>query len=597
MAIHLGVDFGTSTTRVSLAQGAPKAPIPLEIGDPSFGTNQAARFAMPSVVAYEKDISGIPIVYKVGEEAAVLDPRDKRYFVVREIKRLLLSSNDEGSMEPEHLPEEWDVASGVVDVWDSQIPAEEIAKAIVSEAMERATKELNRLGYHSESEGGLSFSVGIPARAGGKDRATLMNIMEDSGISGLDPRNVVEEPVLALIPHFIGRNIQEGELLLVCDIGGGTTDIAILRFESESQGRLKSEVGIVHGRKFLGGSDIDAGISNHIIERIAIANDVDLESVQDLLSESPEENRLLKTESIRVKEGLSTASEIRVDRYLTSMLGETAEIVITQDDLSEILRTTRFINNVKDCIRESIYVMDAIDNGGFTVKTDDSGGFKFLPRKNDDAIKIYFDKVFLAGGSCSMPIIRDSIADFLTSDGRLGDPDQLVFAQLATALGAAESTVLDFTASFSQPPFDVWLTCDSNNSWESLYHAYDVAYQIDALNKGDTKSYKSRFKRLGTGPHKISITHHGELRFEKVLELPLAFSEGELEIDIYGRCKVRFGMFQKSPEIILDFEGFQTKRQLHMLNRFLETNESQRQEEQTNRDRLLDHRADRDNNA
>lgn len=606
MALHLGIDFGTSTTRVALGTGGGKAPIPLEIGLPGFSLTEVARYTMPSIVAYEKGDDGIPRVFAVGEKAADLDPRDDNYFIVSEVKRLLVA-HDRDSLDFRKLEKKyptWDIKAGKIRVWDYAIAAQDVAKAIVTEAVDRALKALEALPQARTEDGNISFSTGIPALAGSRDRATLLEVMQDSGVSGIKSDAISEEPVLALIPHYFYDQFTVGERLLVCDIGGGTTDVAILTFKESPSGGLAAEVGLVHGRPFLGGSDIDEAVITYILSRMAENGGLELEELRKLFDESFDERKgasyNLKRESIRIKEGLSTAAELTVSDYISSMFGDTLAISIRQQDLKDLIKKSNFVSEVLSCITEAIYIMDVFDNGGFTIPTSNNGGFKYLERKQPDEIRGYADKIFLVGGTCQMPAIRDELEKYLTIDsnrqiGNCSDVDP----QLATSLGAAERGQLDFSGLLRQLPFDVTLESPCGVVVEKLYAAFDIAYGVQALLQREIIPYRQSFTRKGPEPHIVAFKEHGEPVYKEQIKFPSRLGNKDeciFEIDLFGRCLVRFGKDRAGETQMFDFTKYQTEAQRKFLGKF-EQNKFEKLEEGKRRaGQLLDIRADRDNN-
>lgn len=599
MAPHLGIDFGTSTTRIALEAGDGKAPIPLEIGLPGFSITEVARYTMPSVVAYQRGDGGIPQVFAVGERAAAIDPRDDNYFVVSEVKRLLMAYGGD-LRELSRIPNTWDVNAGRIRVWNYAIAAQEVAKEIVTEAVDRALKALEALPEVRNNNGDISFSTGIPALAGSRERATLLEVMQDSGVSGITSRDISEEPVLALIPHYLYGQFAVGERLLVCDIGGGTTDVAILAFKKSPSGGLAAEVGLVHGRPFLGGSDIDEAITTYILERIAENHGVELEELRNLFDTDKDADYILKAETIRIKEGLSTATELTVSDSLSSMFGDMPSIRISQQDLKDILKESKFVENVLSCIIEAIYVMEVFENGGFQIATNNIGGFKYLERKRPDEIGGYADKVFLVGGTCQMPAVRNELEKYLTKDGdrQIGNCND-VDPQLATVLGAAERGHLDFSGLLRQLPFDVTLESPPGIMIEELYAAFDIAYRVQALLTREIMPYKKTFKRKGPDQHLVVFGEHGEPVYAEPIKFPASVGYNDqciFEIDIFGRCLVHFGKDGAGETQIFNFTKYQTEAQREFLDKFEGRKLEKLEEEKGRVSKLLDVHADRDNN-
>ena len=96
MAYTLGIDFGTSTTRVAISQdGALPLTIPIGLGGDEF---------IPSVVAYKRRTDGHAEVLSIGEDA--LDaPDTDGVRVIREVKRCLAVA--EQTNPPVEIPSKW----------------------------------------------------------------------------------------------------------------------------------------------------------------------------------------------------------------------------------------------------------------------------------------------------------------------------------------------------------------------------------------------------------------------------------------------------------------------------------------------------------
>lgn len=83
---------------------------------------------------------------------------------------------------------------------------------------------------------------------------------KDAGkISGLDVQRIINEPTAAALSYGMDKN--EGKIIAVYDLGGGTFDISILEI---SNGVF--EVKSTNGDTSCGGEDIDAFFSEYIIK-------------------------------------------------------------------------------------------------------------------------------------------------------------------------------------------------------------------------------------------------------------------------------------------------------------------------------------------
>jgi len=80
---------------------------------------------------------------------------------------------------------------------------------------------------------------------------------------------IVNEPTAAALAYGMDKN--EGKIIAVYDLGGGTFDISILEI---NQGVF--EVKATNGDTSCGGEDVDAIVSNYIIDEFKAQTGVDI---------------------------------------------------------------------------------------------------------------------------------------------------------------------------------------------------------------------------------------------------------------------------------------------------------------------------------
>jgi molecular chaperone DnaK len=111
------------------------------------------------------------------------------------------------------------------------------------------------------SEGYLNKSVSkavitVPAYFNDSQRQAT----KDAGrIAGLEVARIINEPTAAALAYGMDKN--EGKLITVYDLGGGTFDVSVLEI---SNGVF--EVKSTNGDTSCGGEDIDALLSDYIIK-------------------------------------------------------------------------------------------------------------------------------------------------------------------------------------------------------------------------------------------------------------------------------------------------------------------------------------------
>jgi hypothetical protein len=96
----------------------------------------------------------------------------------------------------------------------------------------------------------------------------------DSGFRRNDDRKTCEEPQAAFYAWIdaVGDRwrdqVQKGDLVLVCDVGGGTSDFSLIRV-SEADGQLELERIAVGEHLLVGGDNMDLALAYAVARRLA----------------------------------------------------------------------------------------------------------------------------------------------------------------------------------------------------------------------------------------------------------------------------------------------------------------------------------------
>jgi molecular chaperone DnaK (HSP70) len=90
--------------------------------------------------------------------------------------------------------------------------------------------------------------------------------------AGLDSVTLLEEPLAAFYAWIAANrgkreNLRGDELILICDIGGGTSDFSLLRTHA-GDGELQFERTAIGEHLLLGGDNLDLALSRHIEEKL-----------------------------------------------------------------------------------------------------------------------------------------------------------------------------------------------------------------------------------------------------------------------------------------------------------------------------------------
>lgn len=213
MTIAVGVDFGTSSTCVTVAVGAEHARVVVIDGSP----------LMPSAVYAD----GHTVF--VGAEAqrqAALDPSRYEPTPKRRI--------DEGSLL----------------LGDTVLPVQRAIAAVLGRAVREARNTL----------GGKAVDVLMlthPADWGAVRVALLVSAAQGLAASV----RTMAEPVAAAVQQ--GASVPEGAVLAVLDVGAGTTDVSVLRAEDGD-----FQVLATRGDPHFGGADIDEALMDELGARL-----------------------------------------------------------------------------------------------------------------------------------------------------------------------------------------------------------------------------------------------------------------------------------------------------------------------------------------
>ncbi|HKY69089.1 MAG TPA: Hsp70 family protein, partial [Acidimicrobiales bacterium] len=230
-----------------------------------------------------------------------------------------------------------------------------------------------------------------PANWGPYKRDLLEKAAEIAGVPGVV---LVTEPQAAAISYAAQERVDDGAVVAVYDLGGGTFDAAVLRKEADGGFTV---LGSPEGIERLGGIDIDAAVFAHVVSVVGNPlDDLDPDDPQALAAVAR-----LRDECTVAKESLSLDSETRVPVLLPTVQ---TEVRVTRTELESLVRPTlgETVTALERALRSSGLGPDAVDH------------------------------VLLVGGSSRIPLVSQ-----LVSSG-LGRPVAVdAHPKHAIALGAA----------------------------------------------------------------------------------------------------------------------------------------------------------------
>ena len=247
---------------------------------------------------------------------------------------------------------------------------------------------LKKLKYDAEKSLGDNIDgavVTVPAYFNDSQRKATLDAAQ---IAGLNVLAIINEPTAAALSYGIDKGDETQKIIAIYDLGGGTFDICLMKFQGTKIETLASM-----GNPQLGGCDFDNEIVNFVKEE-AKKHGVDVESDSDAM-----QNLILDAE--KTKKILSQKSKAKISLAVN---GKRLAIEITREDFERLIRPLVY--------RTIVLLEDALDRAG-------------IARKD-------LNKILLVGGSTRIPLVTSMI----TEDTGI-TPSCDIHPDEAVAIGAA----------------------------------------------------------------------------------------------------------------------------------------------------------------
>ena len=415
--IRIGIDFGTSTTSVSLKVG-DNLPAAALIG-------RERQPYMPSVVYFKPGESEYLSRAIVGEDAENMERPNE---IIRSVKRCLGCIGDDCS-EAERNPFPWCEGNGLIKIGgDEAIKAADVVYLIIREALTRAMKFAKTnliIDLRSEMVTLYPVNLGCSVKFDFEQRQILNQVIKDLGFRNIKFENIIEEPILAGFTYSRFEEASTGRTLIY-DFGGGTFDTAILDIDQTKDG-MRVTVVSSDGDNWLGGDDFDRSIFGYFLESIALSQELSDESIVNQLS-SLERSRLLQL-ARQAKEQLSSYPAFS-DVLPTEAFGFLS-LDISKDELETIIKNSKFIDRSLEATRRACKLAYAFDVASESDLVDYS---KVIRYKLEDASDM-IDHVLLVGGITKIPVIRKELSTIFGEEKLV--EEQVIEPISAVAIGAA----------------------------------------------------------------------------------------------------------------------------------------------------------------
>ena len=366
MARAVGIDLGTTNSVVSVLEG----------GEPTVIPNAEGARTTPSIVAFAKN--GEVLVGEVAKRQAVTNV-DR---TIRSVKR--------------YMGTNWSV-----DIDGKKYTAQEISARV-----------LGKLKADAEAYLGDKVTdavITVPAYFNDAQRQATKEAGE---IAGLKVQRIINEPTAAALAYGLEK-VEDEEMILVFDLGGGTFDVSLLEI-----GEGVVEVKSTSGDNHLGGDDWDQRVVDHLVKSFKNAHGVDLSKdkmAMQRLREAAEKAKIELSSSTQTAINLpyitaSAEGPLHLDESLTR-----AQFEQLTSDLLDRCKAP-FASVVKDAGVSLSEIDHVVLVGGSTRMPAVTNLVKELTGGKDPNKSVNPDEVVAIGASLQAGVLSGDVKDVLLLD-------------------------------------------------------------------------------------------------------------------------------------------------------------------------------------
>ncbi|SHK98562.1 Hsp70 family protein [Hespellia stercorisuis] len=344
MGKYIGIDLGTTFSCMAYIE---------ENGQPVIIPNSEGDNTTPSSVLFE---DGTTVVGKEAKNQSIMEPENYEQFVKRHMgERDYIFATNSGE----------------------KYSSEAVSGIVLAKMKADAEK------YLGDTVDGAVITV--PAYF---NEAQRMSTIDAGKMANLNVIGIINEPTAAALSFGISKGGDKQQTIMVYDLGGGTFDVTVMRFDKDNI----TVLGTAGDRK-LGGYDFD----NKIIEAvIAEAKEKGID-----VSSDPVAKQDLQLKAEEAKKALSSKEKTNI---MLNVGGRPFKYTLTRDG---------FVDMVEPLLFKAVGSMEtACDEAGLEYSD--------------------LDKILLVGGSTKMPLVKDSIEE---ETGII--PSSEVHPDEAVAIGAA----------------------------------------------------------------------------------------------------------------------------------------------------------------
>lgn len=435
--IRLGIDFGTTTTAVSIKFG-DDLPIALPIGQ------DGTTAYIPSVVFFAPGKDPLEHRATVGEEAERYNDPSR---TIRSVKRCFGCKGEACKSERR---QSYCQGNGAIQLeGEGPIKPSFVAKLIVKEALRRSihyVRDRWQIDLSQENVCILPVNFGCGAKFDLIQRNVICEIAAELGFTDFSIQNVVEEPILAgfafsrFAKNPIGRS-------LIYDFGGGTFDAAIIEVDEEGQDQ-RVTILATSADNWLGGDDIDTVIYQYFLEQIA----------SSLPDQTPRmiESSLSANNAGRIKQRAKEAKEFLSvnDTYDVTLplppLG-LLDLHLDRPTFESLLTESELVKRSLDVVNHACRLVRVYDEACRVDSVDSQSILGLTLAKASTMI----DHVVLVGGVTKVPFVRKGLVEIFGEDKII--QETVIEPVSAVAIGGAYPHNPEHF-SIVVPPFGYYLT-------------------------------------------------------------------------------------------------------------------------------------------
>jgi Molecular chaperone len=202
----------------------------------------------------------------------------------------------------------------------------------LKESLIQGLKDIDYSAYQNSCS--FEYTITVPASFDDLSKELTHQAAKNAGIEN---PTLIEEPQAALY-SWIEQNekswrdkLKAGQLILVCDVGGGTTDFSLIAAR-DNKGELELQRVGVGKHLLLGGDNMDLALAYHLMQKLKKSGKViDNRQFQSLINFSCNAKEKLFTDIKIEKVPISIPSKG------SKLISSTIKVELTRDELNSII--------------------------------------------------------------------------------------------------------------------------------------------------------------------------------------------------------------------------------------------------------------------